>query len=65
MRIKTELIDDYLLLNKLTKTQFCKICGISYTSLQNVYKQNFGSYITTIFKIIKVIKVTPKIFFEN
>lgn len=53
MRIKTELIDNYLLLNKLTKTQFCKICGISYTSLQNVYKQNLVVILLLFSKLLK------------
>lgn len=65
MRIKTELIDEYLLSNKLTKTKFCKMCGISYKSLKKIYNQNFSVFNITIFKIIKVIKVQPKIFFEN
>lgn len=65
MRIKTELIDSYLVQNKISKCKFCKMCGISYTSLQNIYSQNFGVYITTIFKILKIIKIEPKNFFEN
>lgn len=62
---KTELIDKYLVSNNLSKTKFSSLCKISYTSLKNVYGQNLGVYITTIFKIIKVLKIEAFEFFEE
>ena len=65
MKIKTQLIDEFLKEKSISKSQFCKICKISYSSLQKIYSQNFGVYITTIFKVIRVLNIEPKNFFEN
>ena len=65
MKIKTQLIDEFLKEKSISKSQFCKICKISYSSLQKIYSQNFGVYITTIFRVIRDLNIEPKNFFEN
>jgi len=49
-------IDDYIKKNNLTKTKFCKLCGIGYKTLQNIYADNPYLNLRAILKVIKVLK---------
>lgn len=53
----TELIDKYLEENKLTKTKFAKMCGISYSSLLSIYNNRTDIYIVTLYKVVRKIKI--------
>ncbi len=53
---KKEIIENYLKANKISKTKFCKLCGISCYTLEKI--QNNKNYrIGALFKIAKVVKI--------
>ena len=37
---KKELIENYLAANNISKTKFCKLCGISLYTLQKIINNN-------------------------
>ena len=54
--IRTELIENYISENGLSKTQFCKLCKISVSTLNRVLNgENVN--LTSIFRIAKTMKV--------
>lgn len=54
--IKTEVFENYMKEHNLTKTEFCKLCGIGVQTFNRIIsRQNFR--ISALFKIAKVIKV--------
>ena len=55
--IKTELIENFLQENDLSKRQFCKLCNIHYSTLQKILSNDFNFAITALFKISRVIKI--------
>lgn len=55
-KFKTEIIENYLKENKMSKTEFCKLCGISQGTLSRII--NNGNYrIDALFKISRVVKI--------
>ncbi len=53
---KTEIIENYLKENKLSKTKFCELCGIAPRTLSKI--MNNENYRTTaLFKIARVVKI--------
>ena len=54
--IKTELIENYLKENKLTKAQFCKICNISPSTFKRIMS-NGNFRINALFKVARVIEI--------
>ena len=59
---KTEIVENYLKENRMSKTAFCKLCGISPSTLTRVMN-NKNYRISALFKIAKVIKIeVPKMF---
>lgn len=53
---RKELIENYLAANKISKTKFCKLCGISNCTLEKI--MNHKNYrIGALFKIAKVVKI--------
>ena len=61
---KKEIIENYLKANKISKTKFCKLCGISYRTLENI--QNNKNYrIGALFKIARVVKIQVHQMFSN
>lgn len=52
---KKEIIENYLKANKISKTKFCKLCGISCCTLEKIQKKNYR--IGALFKITKVVKI--------
>ena len=55
--IKIEIIKNYLLKNKISKTKFCKMCKISPSTLNKILANDDNFEIIALFKIAKVIKV--------
>ncbi len=55
--INTEIIEKFLLENKISKTTLCKMCKISYSTLKKIMNKedNFG--IIALFRIARVIKI--------
>lgn len=55
--IKIELILNYIKQNNLTKTKFCKLCNISYSTFLKILNDdlNFDSRAT--FKIARFMKI--------
>ena len=52
---KKEIIESYLKENKISKTKFCKLCGISLCTLERIMN-NKDYRIDALFKIAKVVK---------
>ncbi|MCH5164393.1 MAG: helix-turn-helix transcriptional regulator [Clostridiales bacterium] len=62
---KTEIIESYLKENNLSKSKFCKLCGISTCTLNRVMN-NKNCRISAFFKIAKAVKVQVyQLFSEN
>ena len=56
--IKTEIIENFLKENNLSKTKFCKECRISYSTLmKHMYGDPSNCGITCIFRIAKRMKI--------
>ena len=55
--IKTEIIENFMLENKISKTKFCKMCKISPSTLNKIMANDDNFGIITLFKIARVIKV--------
>ncbi len=55
--IKTEIIEKFMLENKISKTKFCKMCKISPSTLNKIMTNNDNFGIIALFKIARVIKV--------
>ena len=55
-KFKKEIIDNYLIENKISKTRFCKLCGISPYTLKKILN-NENYEISALFKIAKVIEI--------
>lgn len=55
--LKTYLITNYMNVNNLNKTSFCKLCKISLSTFNKIMegKNNYG--IISLFKIAKVLKI--------
>lgn len=60
ININTELINCYLKKQKLTKTDFCKVCGISLYTLNKILKNNKIRSVVPFIKIAKLMKVMLK-----
>lgn len=56
-----ELINRFLGENNITKTKFCKGCGISYSTLRKLEKQDFMNLtLIPVFKIARFMKIHIK-----
>lgn len=55
--IKTQVIENYLINNKLSKAKFCEINNFSLSTLNNVLKNNLKIKISALFKLAKIMKV--------
>ncbi len=54
---RTDLIDNYLLDNNLTKKQFCEKCKISYQTLQKIYNQDASVSLISSLKVSNAMKI--------
>lgn len=56
---KTELINQYLEKNKMSKRQFCQKCGISTNILSRIYANDGKIRLRYIIRIIKFLQIYP------
>ena len=54
--IKTELIENYIKDNQLSKTKFCKICKICPSTLKKIFN-NEDVNLIALFKIARVMNI--------
>lgn len=59
---KTEILDEFLVKNKISKSKFCKFCKISPKTLKRVYAQDLYLKIRVVQKIAKIIGIKPSQF---
>ncbi len=55
--INISIIQNYMLKNKLTKTKFCKLCGISVAIFNKIIRNDLNFGIKSLFKIAKVLNI--------
>ena len=55
--IKTELIENFIKENNLSKSKFCKMCKISQSTLNKIITNSENFKIIAIFKIARVLKI--------
>ncbi len=60
---KTEIIDEYLIRNQISKSRFCKLCGITNETLNRIYANDAKIRVRQIMKIIKFLQIYPTQFF--
>lgn len=52
-----DLIYDYINKNNLNKNSFCKLCGISFSTLKKLLNNEFNIGYLTVLKVTKVLNV--------
>ena len=55
--IKTELIENFIKDNNLSKSKFCKMCKISQSTLNKIMTNNENFRIIALFKIARFLKI--------
>ena len=55
--IKTELIENFIKENNLSKSKLCKMCKISQSTLDKIMTSNENFRIIALFKIARVLKI--------
>ena len=55
--IKTEVIEQFLNENNLSKAKFCKMCNISATTLNKILSNNTNFNLIALFRIAKVLNL--------
>ena len=55
--IKTELIENFIKDNNLSKSKFCEMCKISQSTLNKIMTSNENFRIIALFKIARVLKI--------
>ena len=55
--IKTELIENFIKDNSLSKSKFCKLCKISQSTLNKIMTNSENFRIIALFKIARVLKI--------
>ncbi len=55
--IKTELIENFIKENNLSKSKFCKMCKISQSTLNKIMTNSENFKIIALFKIARVLKI--------
>ena len=55
--IKTELIENFIKENNLSKSKFCKMCKISQSTLNKIMTNSENLRIVALFKIARVLKI--------
>lgn len=64
VKIKTELIENFLKSNNMTKTKFCEICKISLPTLNKIFKNQFNFKLTALFKVARALGINSYEMFE-
>ena len=57
---KTELIENYIKENKISKIEFCKRCKLSIGTLNKVLSNQLNFKLNAIFKIARVLNIEIK-----
>ena len=55
--IKTELIENFIKDNNLSKSKFCEMCKISQSTLNKIMTNSENLKIIALFKIARVLKI--------
>lgn len=55
--INVNLIKTYLKENKMSKTKFCKMCGINFSTLKKILNNQKNFKVNALFKIAKVLNM--------
>ena len=55
--IRTELIENFIKENNLSKSKFCEMCKISQSTLNKIMTNSENLRIVALFKIAKVLKI--------
>ena len=55
--IKTELIENFIKDNNLSKSKFCEMCKISRSTLNKIMTNSENFRIIALFKIARVLKI--------
>lgn len=55
--INVNLIKNYLKENKMSKTKFCKLCGINFSTLNKILNNQKDFRVNALFKIAKVLNL--------
>lgn len=55
--IKIEIIEKFMMENKISRTTFCKMCKISPSTLNKIMTKDDNYGIIALFKIARVIKI--------
>ncbi len=63
-KFKTEIIENYLKENKISKTKFCKLCSINPDTLMRIMN-NENYRINALFKISRIVKIEVHKMFRN
>lgn len=56
-KIKTEIFENFMKENNLSKSQFCKMCKISPSTFKKIMNNDLHFCTSALFKIEKTIKV--------
>lgn len=51
------LIQNYMIDNNFSKTQFCKLCKIPYSALKKMFEADYNFDVRYIFRIAKVLNI--------
>lgn len=64
--IKVEIIKNYMINNNLSKKSVCKLCKISYETLQKILHNQYNFRVNAIFKVAKFLNVeVTELFNDN
>ena len=55
--IRTELIENFIKENNLSKSKFCKMCKINQSTLNKIMTNSENFRIIALFKIARVLKI--------
>lgn len=55
--INVNLIKTYLKENKISKTKFCKMCGINFLTLKKILNNQKNFKVNALFKIARILNL--------
>ena len=64
MKLNIRIIKDFLYINHLTRTEFCKKCQIGYQTLNKILTNKTNFKLVVLLKIAKYMKVDLYKFFK-
>jgi len=62
--INTDLIDEFIKNNKLSRYEFCSLCKVPYSVLEQIYNDDYNFDIIYFFKIAYKINIHPAQMFK-